>query len=115
MSNISVSEIQIFPVRPKNGLIAFVSCVVNDAIYIGNIALFTSFTNPSGFRLAYPNKRMPNGPDASCVHPITKEAGLAISEAILEKYRQVSAKSQSNNNVSNEVNNGVKKHNGHKK
>ena len=61
MTEISVSDIQIFPVRPKNGLIAFVSCVVNGAIYIGNIALFTSFTNPSGFRLAYPNKRLPNG------------------------------------------------------
>ena len=115
MSNISVSDIQIFPVRPKNGLIAFVSCIVNDAIYIGNIALFTSFTNPSGFRLVYPNKRRPNGQDASCVYPITKEAGLAISEAIIEKYLKVSTKSESNNDVSNEVNNGVKKHNGHKK
>ena len=111
MSNISVSDIQIFPVRPQNGLIAFVSCIVNDVIYIGNIALFTSFTNPSGFRLVYPNKRLPNGQDASCVHPITKEAGLAISGAIIEKYLKVSAKSEGNN----EVNNGVKKHNGHKK
>ena len=110
MTEISVSDIQIFPVRPQNGLIAFVSCVINGAIYIGNIALFTSFTNPLGFRLAYPNKRLPNGQDASCVHPITKEAGLAISEAIIEKYQQISTKSQSNNKVNNGVN-----HHGYKK
>jgi DNA-binding cell septation regulator SpoVG len=109
MTEISVSDVQIFPIRPKNGLIAFASCIINGAIYIGNIALFTSFTNPLGFRLAYPNKRLPNGQDTCCAHPITKEAGLAISKAIIEKYRQISTKSQGNN----KVNNGVKKHNGH--
>lgn len=42
MGNISISEIQIVPVKPNNGLVAFASCVVNNSLYIGNIAIYTS-------------------------------------------------------------------------
>jgi stage V sporulation protein G len=89
MSDISVSEIQIVPVRPNNGLVAFASCVVNNSLYLGNIALYTSPSNTSGFRLVYPAKILPNGKEINCVHPINRETGAAITAAIIDKYEDL--------------------------
>lgn len=86
---LSPTEIQIIPVKPKDGLVAFASCVVNNSLYIGNIAIYTSPTNPEGYRLVYPLKTLPNGKEINCVHPITKEAGDTISKAIIRKYKRL--------------------------
>ena len=89
MSNISISEIQIVPVKPNNGLVAFASCVVNRSLYIGNIAIYTSPTSSNGFRLVYPAKSLPNGKEINCVHPINRETGAAITAAIIDKYEDL--------------------------
>lgn len=89
MEKIQISEIQIIPVKPKEGLVAFASCVINNDIYIGNIAIYTSPWTQSGFRLVYPVKILPNGKEIHCVHPINKEAGELISKAIIEKYKEI--------------------------
>ena len=89
METIQISEIQIIPVKPKEGLVAFASCVINNAIYIGNIAIYTSPSTQSGFRLVYPVKILPNGKEIHCVHPINKEAGELISKAIIGKYKEI--------------------------
>ena len=87
MSELLISEIQIIPVKPKDGLVAFASCVINNSLYIGNIAVYTSPTNSEGYRLVYPSKVLPNGKEINCVHPINKEAGEAISHAVIRKYK----------------------------
>ncbi len=92
MSELRISEIQIIPIKPKEGLVAFASCVVNKALYIGNIAIYTSPSAQSGFRLVYPVKILPNGKEIHCVHPITKEAGEAILKEIIKKFREVISK-----------------------
>lgn len=89
MKTIQVSEIQIFPVKPKDGLIAFASCVINDSFYVGNIAIYTSPSSHEGFRLVYPSKILPNGKEINCVHPINKEVGELISKAIIGKFKQI--------------------------
>jgi stage V sporulation protein G len=85
---LSLTEIQIIPVKPKDGLVAFASCVVNNSLYIGNIAIYTSPSNPEGYRLVYPLKVLPNGKEINCVHPITKEAGEAIAKSIINKFKE---------------------------
>ena len=92
MSKFKISEIQIIPVKPKEGLVAFSSCVVNSAIYIGNIAIHTSSSIPSGFRLVFPKKVLPNGKEIHCVHPINKETGELISNSIIERYKEIISK-----------------------
>jgi len=92
MSELLISEIQIIPVKPKDGLVAFASCVVNDSLYIGNIAIYTSPTNPEGYRLVYPLKVLPNGKEINCVHPINKEAGEAIANSIIRSYEDLISK-----------------------
>lgn len=86
MSEIVISEIQIIPVKPQNGLIAFTSCVINNQFYIGNVAIYTSPSSPDGFRLVYPSQTLNNGKQVSSIHPITKEAGLVIQKQIVEQY-----------------------------
>ena len=89
MRELVVSEIQIIPVKPKDGLIAFASCVVNNQFYMGNIAIYTSPSSPDGYRLIYPIKVLPNGKEINCIHPINKETGEQIKEAIITKYQEL--------------------------
>ena len=89
MNDLAVSEIQIIPVKPKDGLIAFASCVVNNQFYIGNIAIYTSPSTPDNFRLVYPIKVLPNGKEINCVHPINRETGELIKRAIVDKYEEL--------------------------
>jgi len=92
MCELEISEIQVIPMKPKEGLVAFASCVINNALYIGNIAVYTSPSTQSGFRLLYPVKILPNGKEIHCVHPINKEAGELISKAIIRKFREIALK-----------------------
>ena len=89
MNELVVSEIQIIPVKPKDGLIAFASAVVNNQFYMGNIAIYTSPSSSDGYRLVYPIKVLPNGKEINCVHPINKEVGKTVHDAIIERYEQL--------------------------
>jgi len=86
MSELVVSEIQISPVKFKDGLVAFASCVINNQFYLGNIAIYTSPSSPDGFRLVYPSRTLNNGTQLSIAHPIKKEVGLIIQKQIVERY-----------------------------
>ncbi len=94
MSELEITEIQILPIKPKDGLVAFASCVINNSLYIGNIALYTSASNPDDFRLVYPSKILPYGKEINCVHPINKNAGDLISNAIIEKFKKIISKAR---------------------
>ena len=89
MKEFIISEIQIIPIKPQGSLVAFGSCVVNDAIYIGDIAIHSSLTNTEGFRLVYPDKTLPNGKRVNCAHPINRESGEIILKAIIEAYKKL--------------------------
>ncbi len=81
-----ISEVQIIPVKPNNGLVAFASFVIGDAIYFSSIAVMT---RPNGdYRLLYPTKKV-SGRDISIYYPINKEVGRAIQEAVITKYEDV--------------------------
>lgn len=79
----TVSEIQITPVKPSEGLVAFASCVVNDQVYLGSIGIHR-LLDGSGYRLTYPTKKI-GLRQLNYFHPITKEAGAAIERAVIAK------------------------------
>ena len=81
-SLLQISEVDILPVKPHKGLVAFGSCVVNQQLYLGNIAVHAS---PDGlsFRLVYPAKVLPNGKLINIFHPINKAAAESIRIAIV--------------------------------
>lgn len=89
MKEFIISEIQIIPVKPRGSLVAFASCVVNEALYVGDIAIHSSLTNTEGFRLVYPDKTLPSGVRVNCVHPINRESGEIISKAIIGEYEKL--------------------------
>lgn len=81
-----ISEIQIIPVKPKDGLIAFASCVINNALYLGSIAIFTK--HDGTFRLVFPTRKI-GDLTINIFHPINKDAGSEIEEKIINHYEEV--------------------------
>lgn len=92
-----VSEISITEVNPVNGLVAFASCVVNGQFYIGSIGIHQRI-NGLGYRLVYPTKKVKGRQNSLC-HPITKEVGIAIEEAISKQYKELINRKSEHNHV----------------
>ena len=89
MINIEITEIEIIPIKPRDGLVAFASCVINESLYVGSIGIHCSPSNAEGFRLVFPSKTLLNGKEIPCVHPINKEAGELLTRAIVNKFRKI--------------------------
>src|SRR5262249_39007597 len=82
-SSLSISEIEVQPVRANRGLIAFASCVINNQFFLGSIAIHTKLDG-SGLRLVFPAKTLANGKSIPIFYPITKEVGGLFLESITE-------------------------------
>jgi DNA-binding cell septation regulator SpoVG len=85
-----VTEVDIAFVKPKDGLIAFASVVLDDQLYLSGIAVHSKLVG-AGYRLTYPTRKVGNT-QFSLFHPIRKPVGLAIEQAIVEKLKNVLSK-----------------------
>ena len=85
-SSARVSEIQIVPVRPKDGVVGFASFVLNDSLYLGSIAIMTR--PGGGYRLLYPTKRVIDS-SISIFHPISRTFAGVIQDAVIGKFEGV--------------------------
>jgi DNA-binding cell septation regulator SpoVG len=87
MSNteLKVSEIEIVPVKPRGGLVAFAGFVVNEAFYVGDVGVHTRLRG-DGIRLVYPRHTLPNGAKVCAFHPIRKDVATKIEEQVNEAY-----------------------------
>jgi stage V sporulation protein G len=83
---IVVSEIQIVPIKPQNGLCGFATCVIGNQFFVGNIGIYSSPSSKDGFRLVFPNKKLASGQVVDCFHPINKEAEQQVTSAIVRRY-----------------------------
>jgi stage V sporulation protein G len=77
-----ISEINVVPIKPDNGLVGFASIVFDGSLYLGSIGIFTR--PAGGYRLTYP---MRNG--LNVFHPINKPIADAIEKKVTEKFEQV--------------------------
>lgn len=82
-----ISEIQIIPVKPREGLLAFCSFVINNSFYIGDIAIYSRLDG--GYRLAYPFKKLLNGSRIQIFHPINHQAAQEIEEQVIRAYLEL--------------------------
>lgn len=81
-----ISEIQIIPVKPQDGLVAFVSFVLNDSLYLSSIAIFTR--PEGGYRLLYPTKKV-GLKNLNIFHPINRESANLIEKEVITKFEDV--------------------------
>ena len=82
----SISEIQFYPIKPKDGLLGFVSFVVDEKFWVGSVAVYTR--QNGGYRLVYPTKKI-GSQNLPIIHPINHEAGSAVETAINEKVSEL--------------------------
>ena len=82
----TITEIQIIPIKPQNGLIAFSSFILYESIYCSSVAISTK---PDGnYRLIYPTKKV-NQKDMNIFYPINKKAGDLIEKEVIKKLKEV--------------------------
>ena len=79
----NISEINIVPIKPKDGLLGFASFVIDRKFYVGSVAIFSRLDG-GGIRLSYPKKGQ-----IDCVHPISQKAGEIITEAIQRRFNEL--------------------------
>lgn len=82
----TISEIQFYPVKPQDGLLGFVSFVINGQFWMGSIAVFTR--REGGYRLVYPTRKVA-GQNVNVFHPINQEVGLLVERAVSEKVAEI--------------------------
>lgn len=81
-----ITEIEIMPVRPNSGLVAFASFILFRSLYCSSVGIFTR--PGGGFRLLYPNKKA-GTKDISVFHPITKDLGDLIEKEVTKVLEEV--------------------------
>ena len=84
-----LSEIQIIPIKPQNGLVAFASFVLDESLYLGSIGIMT---RPNGgYRLVYPTKKLADR-NLNIFYPINREFALAIENEVVKQFEDVMKK-----------------------
>lgn len=81
-----LTEIQITPVKPQNGLVAFASLVLNHSLYLSSIGILTRPTG--GYRLVYPTKKV-GYTNINIYHPINKQFADQIEQEVIKKLEEV--------------------------
>lgn len=81
-----ISEVNVTPIKPQDGLIAFASLVVNESLYLGSIAVYTRLDG--SYRLLYPTKKLGER-FVDLFHPISRETSKQIEAAIFKKCEEI--------------------------
>lgn len=81
-----ITEIQITPIKPKDGLVGFASLVF-DGLYLGSIGIYKKL-NAEGFRLLYPTRKI-GEKNINVFHPISQEVSNQIEKEVLEKAEKI--------------------------
>jgi len=87
MKKMKITEIQITPIKPKYGLVAFASIVLENMLYLGSIGVYTRIDG-TGYRITYPTKKIGNK-DINIFHPINNETSKMVEEAIISKTEEI--------------------------
>jgi len=84
-----ISEIQIIPIKPQNGLVAFASFVLENSLYLSSVGIITR--PEGGYRLLYPTKKVGTR-NINIFHPINKEFSQSIEKEVISKFEDVMKK-----------------------
>ncbi len=84
-----LSEIQIIPIKPQNGLVAFASFVLDGSLYLGSIGIVTR--PQGGYRLVYPTKKIAEK-NLNIFYPINREFAQSIEKEVIRQFEDVMKK-----------------------
>ena len=82
-----ITEVQIIPIKPKDGLVAFASVVLENGLYLGSIGVHTRLDG-SGYRITYPTKKI-GDKNINIYHPINKKTSKTIEQAVFKKLKEL--------------------------
>ena len=82
----NISEVQITPVKAKDGLVGFASFVYNDDFYLGSIGIYTR--PQGGYRLTYPTRNSSSG-SFNIFHPINREIAEEVEKEVINRFEEV--------------------------
>ncbi len=81
-----VSEVNVTPVKPNNGLVGIASVVIDGNIYLNSIAIYTKLDGT--YRLLYPTKSVGNR-TMGYFYPINQKASKAVERAVFQKCSEI--------------------------
>lgn len=81
-----ITEVNIVPVKPQNGLVGFASLVVDGNIYLNSIAIYVKLDG--SYRLLYPTKNSGER-SINLFHPINRATSEAIERAVFKKCNEL--------------------------
>ncbi len=81
-----LSEIQILPIKPQNGLVAFASFVLDNSLYLGSIGIVTR--PDGGYRLVYPTKKVADK-NLNIFYPINRGFAQLIENEVVRRFEDV--------------------------
>mgnify|MGYP001597376287 CR=1 FL=1 len=85
-----VSEVEYQPIRPRGGLLGFVSLLLNQSLRLSGIAIYSRLDG--GIRLVFPEKALPHGAIVELICPITRQCGELLTKAVETHIDQLEAK-----------------------
>ena len=80
-----IDEIEIVPVKPRQGHVGFCSFVY-EGLYLSGIAIYTR--PQGGYRLVFPTKLV-GATDRTLFYPINKDLGRIFEENVGEAFEKV--------------------------
>lgn len=83
-----ITNIKIRQIVPEKGHIGFVSCVIDNWLFLNNIALFTRLEDPTKIRLVFPEKKV-GETKINIFYPLTSEAYFELEKAIQNQFTQI--------------------------
>ncbi len=81
-----ISEVNITPVKPNNGLVGIASVVIDGNIYLNSIAIYTKLDGT--YRLLYPTKIVGSN-SLGLFYPINRIASKTIEDAVFKRCIEV--------------------------
>jgi DNA-binding cell septation regulator SpoVG len=82
-----VKKVEIVPIKPHEGLLAFASVEIDGQFYIGSIGVHKR-RDGRGYRITFPTRKVGDHQLAIC-HPTTPDLSKEIESAITSKAEEV--------------------------
>ena len=82
-----ITKVKVKKVIPNEGLVGFASCVLDDCLYIGNIAIFSRLNRPDEYRIVCPIKEK-DGKKIALFYPLTSDFYFELEKAVADEYKK---------------------------